>query len=103
MITFKRYPHIQDLFEHYARHTQRQDILDLLARGVHNAAEAETLCRFAWHMAELINTDEEQGNEVLGSTDNTDMLADLSYEMTLYMKSVGFYATWERVSNEEMG
>lgn len=93
MITFKRYPHIQDLFEHYARRTDRQDILDLLARGIHDAEEAETLCRFAWHMAELINTDGEHGTEVL---------PDLSYEMTLYMKQTGFYATWERVSNEEM-
>ena len=102
MITFSRYPHVQDLFEHYANTQGRDDVLSLLKKGVCNSAEAETLCRFAWTIAELINQDEEQGNEVLGSKDNTDMLADLSYEMGLCMKDAGFYPVWQRVSNEEM-
>jgi hypothetical protein len=102
MIRFARYPHISDLFKHYAQQEKRDDIFRLLDEGVKNEKDAECLSQFAWRVAELINEDEENGKEVLGSVDNTDMIPDLSYEITAYMKSVGFYAVWQKVSDQEM-
>lgn len=102
MIQFSRYPHVLALFTHYANEHNRDDILRLLEAGLNNNTDAETLSRFAWEMAAWINEDEEQGVEVLGSKDNTDMLPDLSYEMSLYMKDHGYYPIWERISNDEM-
>lgn len=102
MIKFERYPHIQDLFEYYSERQSRADIKEILREGVKTENDAEVIARFAWKMAEMINEDEEQGTVVLGNSDNTDMLPDLSYEMTKYMKSIGFYTVWEKISDEEM-
>lgn len=53
-------------------------------------------------VAEKINEDEELGNSVMGSRDNTEMIPDLSYETARYMRKSGFYYVWEKVSSEEM-
>lgn len=103
MIKFEHYHHIHDLFVHYADKENCPDILDLLNNGIASLHDAENLCRFTWKIAELVNTDEENNTSVLGSTDNTDMFADLSYEMSKLMRSIGYEAIWQRISNEEMG
>ena len=102
MITFEQYPHIQDLILHYAHKFQRQDILDILTKGINNEKMADIFSRFIWQVAEAVNNDEENAIEVMGSLDNTEMLPDLSYETTKIMKSFGFYSIWEKVSEEEM-
>jgi len=33
---------------------------------------------------------------VSGGSDNTEMLPDLSYEVTNYMKAIGYYSIWEK-------
>ena len=58
--------------------------------------------RFVWKMVERVNEDEYNGCIVLGRKDNTDMLPDLAYEMSRYMRQIGFYAIWESVSESEM-
>ncbi len=103
MIKFERYRHIHDLFAHYANQEKRVDILDILNNGISTAQDAEKLCRFTWKIAELVNSDEENGIQVLGSNDNTEMLPDLSYEISKLMRSSGYEAIWQRISEEEMG
>jgi hypothetical protein len=102
VIRFEKYPHVQDLFEYYLKQQGRDDVKEILQVGVKTENDAELISRFAWKMAEMINDDEANGIEVFGRTDNTDMLPDLSYEMTRYMKSVGYYSIWKKVSEEEM-
>lgn len=53
-------------------------------------------------MVEAINEDEENNIVVMGSNDNTDMIPDISYEVTKLMKDKGFYTVWESVSKDEM-
>jgi len=53
-------------------------------------------------MVERINRDEAEGTVVLGSADNTEMLPDLNYEVSKYLRSVGFYSVWERVSERHL-
>ena len=75
--------------------------LSVLESGVLTEEDATKFSQFIWRMVERINEDEENGKEVLGSKDNTDMLPDLSYEITKYMREIGFYYIWEKVSDSE--
>ena len=102
MMEFARYPHIQDLLRHYAEQENRNDIISLMKNNVTNESDSETFSRFVWHVAELVNNDEENAVEVLGSTDNTEMLPDLNYEVSTYMRAIGYYPVWQRVSDQEM-
>lgn len=103
MIAFKRYPHINDLIEHYQKALNRPDIVAIINQGIQSKEDAETLSRFIWQMVEAVNEDEEAQVEVLGSTDNTEILPDLNYEATKLMKDAGYYAVWLVISNDEMG
>ena len=101
-IQFERYHHVNDLLRYYASEKGRDDVLGLLDSGVESRKDAEVLSRFVWTVAELVTEDEEKGRVVLGSSDNTEMLQDFSYEMTKYMREVGYYSVWKRISDEEM-
>ena len=102
MINFKRYSHVNDLIEYYIREMNREDIKLLISNGVKSSEEAELFSVFIWDMAGKINEDEENGVVVIGSIDNTEMLPDISYEVTKYMKDTGFYSVWLSVSKKEM-
>ena len=75
---------------------------NLLKTGVKNASEAERFSEFVWEMVERINRDEEAGTVVLGSADNIELLPDLNYEVSKYLRSVGFYSVWEKVSERHL-
>jgi len=102
MITFERYKHIGELFSYYAERENRNDILVMLSDGIKDESQAETFCSFAWDIAGFINQDHENERIVLGSADNTDMIPDLSYELTKLMKALGYYHIWKTVSDREM-
>ena len=101
MINFKRYSHVNDLIEYYIREMNREDIKLLISNGIKSSEEAELFSVFIWDMAGKINEDEENGVVVIGSIDNTEMLPDISYEVTKYMKDTGFYSVWLSVSKKE--
>lgn len=102
MIKFARYQHINDLFQHYLKETNNDAVANLLRTGVKSAVEAEAFSEFVWNMVERINRDEEAGKIVLGSADNTEMLPDLNYEVSKYLRGVGFYSVWEKVSERHL-
>ena len=102
MIKFERYQHINDLFQHYLEETHNETVATLLKSGVKSSGDAEAFSEFVWAMVERINQDEEEGKVVLGSADNTEMLPDLNYEVSKYLRSVGFYSVWERVSERHL-
>ena len=102
MINFKRYSHVNDLIEYYIREMNREDIKLLISSGVKSSEDAELFSVFIWDMVGKINEDEENGVVVIGSIDNTEMLPDISYEVTKYMKDTGFYSVWLSVSKKEM-
>ena len=99
MIQFDRYPHVNDLVFYYIEKTNDKNVLSIYENGVKNEADAEVFGRFIWSMVDMIHADEDAGNEVLGSTDNTDILPDLSYEITNYMRKHGYFDVWSRVSD----
>jgi hypothetical protein len=102
MIKFERYPHINDLIFYYIDEFNNKAMKKIMQTGVLTDQDAITFSRFIWEMAGRVNIDESEGNIVLGSSDNSEMLPDVSYEVVNYMKSAGFYATWETISDEEM-
>lgn len=102
MVKFERYPHVNDLIEHYARELDSGHILEIVKNGITSENDAKRFSRFIWKMAEAINEDEENQISVLGRKDNTDMLPDISYEVSLLMKSNGYYGVWQSISREEM-
>ncbi len=102
MINFERYPHINDLIKHYIEALERTDMESIFSLGVSSESEALQFAHFIWLVAEKINEDEELGNIVMGSKDNIEMIPDLSYEATKYMRKSGFYSVWEKVSAQEM-
>ncbi len=103
MVKFERYPHVNDLIDHYISLDKTNSIAGILERGIASKDEAELFSRFIWKMVESVNEDEENEIVVLGSSDNTEMLPDVSYEVTKLMKAIGYYSVWESVSKEEMG
>ena len=102
MIKFERYPHINDLMAYYLDDLNNETAKSIMNTGVKNELDAEAFSRFIWQMAGKMNIDEENNLTVLGSTDNSEMFPDLNYEIGLYKREQGFYATWERISHEEM-
>lgn len=102
MIRFERYQHINDLFQHYLNEAGNQAVASLMKTGITSSEEAEAFSEFVWDMVERINRDEEERVVVLGSADNTEMLPDLNYEVSRYLRSVGFYPVWERVSERHL-
>ncbi len=103
MIKFKRYPHVNELMNYYISALEKTDIKNIIKNGIENERQAELFSRFIWEMVEAINEDEENNVIVLGSADNTEMLPDISYEVTKLMKDLGTYSIWESVSKDEMG
>ena len=102
MVKFERYPHVNDLIDYYITIFESEKVSEILANGMTSQEDAELFSMFIWRMVEAINDDEENEVVVLGSPDNTEMLPDISYEVTKLMKSNGFYSVWEKVSKEEM-
>lgn len=101
MITFKRYPHVKDLLDHYTADLSNADVLRILEGGVNNESDAENLSRFIWKMADKMSEDSNEGKLVLGGTDNSEMLPDVEYELTLYLSDRGYIEIWDRISDEE--
>ncbi|MFS1525622.1 hypothetical protein ACL7TT_16165 [Microbulbifer sp. 2304DJ12-6] len=102
MITFSRYTHVNDIVSHYMRALGRADIKAIMDSGISNPEEAELFSRFIWEVVGQMNLDEENGIEVLGQIDNSEMIPDIHYEISKLMRDSGYYKIWEKVSNEEI-
>ena len=100
MIKCQRYPHVRDLLFYYAEAFEDSNILDILNAGISTEEQAASFSHFIWKMADQMREDSEAGKVVLGDIDNSDMLADVHYEVRLYMCEKGFEPIWEKISDE---
>jgi hypothetical protein len=98
MIKFERYPHVNNLLLHYAESLNNQKAEHILKSGVSNKQEAKEFSMFVWQAVDAMHEDEENNISVLGSTSNIEMIPDLEYEVSLYMKSTGFFNVWVEIS-----
>ena len=99
MIEYKRYAHIDSLLRHYAEKLGNEQVVGILNNGVSDSDSAELLSKFVWSVVDAMRDDEENKIEVLGSTNNIEMIPDLEYEISNYMRSAGFYSVWQKVSD----
>ncbi len=100
MNAFRRYPHVRDLILHYAAALREPAVPAMLSEGVRTAQQAEQLSLFIWRMVEHMHQDERDQVQVLGATDNTEMIPDLHYEISNLMADCGFESVWLRVCAE---
>lgn len=101
MIIFKRYPHVRDLIIHYATLLQDNQILNIMKNDVINAVDATALAKFIWKMADEMAKDNENNVVVLGSTENSDMMPDVDYEISLLLSNKGYGEIWDQVCDED--
>ena len=100
MILTVRYPHVRDIVSYYAKKLSDDIVLSVLESGVNSEIDAAHLSRFIWRMLDEMAKDREDGNIVLGGSDNTSMVPDISYEMDVLMRQAGFSSIWEKISDE---
>ena len=100
MIEFLRYPHVGTLILHYANQLNETAILEIINFGVSSKNEAEDFSRFIWRMLDQMAIDIEQNKEVLGNVDNSSMIPDIDYEVSLYLADRGFGPIWDDVCDE---
>ncbi|MBQ0779642.1 MAG: hypothetical protein KBT79_02425 [Thalassolituus oleivorans] len=62
--------------------------------------DAKHFSYFIWKMIDMMAEDRENGIEVLGGSDNTSMLPDVSYELDVLMSDSGYSQIWEDISDE---
>lgn len=101
MIHFNRYPHVKDLIVHYATTMDETSILSMLEHGVNSENDAALFSQFVWKMVDQIGTDSERGTKVLGSTDNTDTMPDIDYEVSLFLANFGYAEIWDKTCDEQ--
>lgn len=100
MIIFNRYPHVRDLIIHYANSLQDNQIINIMNTDITNAAEATALAKFIWKMADEMANDNENNIVVLGSTDNSDTMPDVDYEISLLLSNKGYGEIWDQVCDD---
>lgn len=100
MIEFSRYPHVKSLILHYAHQLNEQTIIDLINSDISSKDQAEYFSKFIWKMLDQMALDINQGKEVLGNIDNSSMIPDIDYEVSLYLADRGFPEIWDKVCDE---
>lgn len=100
MIEFSRYPHVKNLIEYYLKTLNRPDISVLMQEGVSSEDDAKKFSKFIWEMLDQMATDIENKTAVLGNVDNSSMIPDIDYEVSLYLAESGFEEIWNRVCDE---
>jgi hypothetical protein len=100
MIEFSRYPHVGTLISHYANQLNEIKTLELIKAGISSKDDAEHFSRFIWRMLDQMAIDIEQKKEVIGNIDNSSMIPDIDYEVSLYLADRGFGAIWDDICDE---
>ena len=101
MIEFKRYPHVGEILLYYANPLENEEALNILKNGVKSKEDAYVLCRFVISAIDRMACDMQENISVLGSVDNTSMIPDIDYEISLYLANNGLEDVWDQVCNEE--
>jgi hypothetical protein len=100
VIEFNRYPHVGTIIEHYAKELNNNQMLDLLKTEISSEDGAFMYGRFILTMVDHIARDMQNDVSVLGSKDNTSMIPDIDYEVSLYLANRGFEEVWDNVCDE---
>ena len=97
MIKFQRYTHVNDFIDYYFSMVGDPDVKSVLELGISNENEARVFTSFIIKMIDAIHDDAENQVSVLGDTDNSDVLPDISYEITNYMRTTQYFYIWDEL------
>ena len=100
MIIFNRYPQVRNLIMHYTNSLQNSQIISIMNSDITNAAEATALAKLICRMANQITTDNESCTATLGRTDNSGVMPDVDYEISLYLGNKGDRDIWDKIYEE---
>jgi len=100
MIKFTRYPHVRSLIIYYAQDLNETDILKLMESDVNSELDAENFSKFIWNMLDQMAIDIKAKKVVLGNTDNSSMIPDIDYEVSLYLAERGFENIWDDICDQ---
>lgn len=97
---FKRYPHVRALIEHYGEQSGDTKILSMLEK---DSSSKEEAYQFGWFIVSMIDamaSDMQNGVFVLGGVDNTEMIPDIDYEVSLFLANRGWGGVWDEICDE---
>jgi len=100
VIEFNRYPHVGTIIKHYAKELNNNQILELLETEIASEDEASMYGKFILTMIDHIARDMQNNVSVLDSQDNTSMIPDIDYEVSLYLANRGFEEVWDKICDE---
>ncbi len=100
MIEFMRFPHVGEIIDHYANSLDDKEILSLIKAGVKTRDDAYIFSKFVLRVIDCMASDMQKEVTVLGSVDNTSMIPDIDYEISLYLARKGMDDIWDEVCNE---
>ncbi len=100
MIKFTRYPHVRSLIIHYAQELDASDILKFMESDVNSELDAENFSKFIWKMLDQMAIDIKAKKVVLGNIDNSSMIPDIDYEVSLYLAERGFENIWDDICDQ---
>lgn len=100
MIKFTRYPHVRSLIVHYAKELNASDILKLMESDITSEVDALNFSQFIWKMLDQMAIDIKNKKAVLGNIDNSSMIPDIDYEVSLYLAERGFENIWDDVCDQ---
>lgn len=67
---------------------------------IKNAAEAISLAELIWRMADQIAIDNKIDTVTLTRTDNSDVILDVDYEVSLCLSNKGYGDMWDKICDE---
>jgi hypothetical protein len=100
MIEFMRFPHVGEIINHYANSLNDKEILSLINTGVKTRDDAYAFSKFVLRVIDCMASDMQKEVVVLGNIDNTSMIPDIDYEVSLYLARKGMEDIWDEVCNE---
>jgi hypothetical protein len=92
---FKRYSHVRALIEHYGEKSGNAEILNMLQKDSASKEEAYKFGRFIVSMIDAMASDMQNGVVVLRGVDNTEMIPDIDYEVSLFLANRGWGGVWD--------
>lgn len=100
MIEFKRYPNVKEIIEYYARKLDESQVIGFLESGIKSEKEAHQFGKFILLVIDSMAKDMQNNVKVIGSVDNTSMIPDIDYEVSLYLSNIGMEDIWDQICDE---
>lgn len=87
--------------EYYSDKMNAVEIKILLQNDINSKQDAVAFSEFVLAMIDNMARDMEEGVSVLGNIDNTSMIPDIDYEVSLYLANRGYEDVWDEACDKD--